>query len=203
MLERFSAFLNRLIGLPYWQLALLAVLAAGLAVGGYFVLRPSPRPVGDFQAVGEPSAEGCEQEEAGELTVHVAGAVRHPGVVLLAPGDRVIDAITAAGGLLPEADLEGLNLAQPVQDGQKINVLRAGEGSGLAAAGGGEESSKVDLNTAGIEELESLPGIGPTLAERIIAYREKRGGFHSVEELKQVSGIGDKKFEEIRELVEI
>ena len=203
MLERFSAFLYRLIGLPYWQLALLAVITAGLAVGGYFIMRPSPRPVGEFQAVGEAPAEGPAQEEPEGLTVHVAGAVNHPGVVLLTPGDRVIDAITAAGGPLPEADLEGLNLAQPVQDGQKIMVLRKGEEDSQASPGAGGEDNKIDLNTADIEELEKLPGIGPTLAERIIAYREKKGGFRSVEELKQVSGIGDKKFEEIRDLVEI
>ncbi len=203
MLERFSAFLYRLIGLPYWQLALLAVITAGLAVGGYLILRPPPRLVGDFQAVGEAPAEEAAQEEAEELTVHVAGAVVHPGVVLLTPGDRVIDAITAVGGPLPEADLEGLNLAQPVQDGQKITVLREGEQENQAAPGVGEEGGRIDLNSAGLEELEKLPGIGPTLAERIIAYREKKGGFRSLEELKQVSGIGDKKFEEIRDLVEI
>jgi competence protein ComEA len=203
MLERFSAFLYRLIGLPYWQLALLAVITAGLAVGGYFVMRPSPRPLGEFQAVAEAPAEDPAQGEAEGLTVHVAGAVTNPGVVLLSPGDRVIDAITAAGGPLPEADLEGLNLAQPVQDGQKITVLREGEAQSQATPGTRGEGGKIDLNTADLAELEKLPGIGPTLAERIIAYREKKGGFLSVEELKQVSGIGDKKFEEIRDLVEI
>jgi competence protein ComEA len=202
MLERFSAFLYRLIGLPYWQLALLAVLAAGLAVGGYIVLRPAPRPPGDFHAAVETAADEPSQE-AGELTVHVAGAVVHPGVVRLAPGDRVMDAVAAAGGPLPEADLEGLNLAQTVQDGQKITVPRQGEADTPASPGSKGEGGKININTAGLQELEELPGIGPALAERIIAYREKQGGFHSVEELKQVSGIGDKKFEEIRDLVEI
>ncbi|MEW6552930.1 MAG: helix-hairpin-helix domain-containing protein [Actinomycetota bacterium] len=202
MLERFSAFLDRLIGLPYWQLALLAVLAAGLAVGGYFVLRPAPRQLGEFQAAAETAADDPSPDE-GELTVHVAGAVVNPGVVLLAPGDRVMDAVAAAGGPLPEADLDGLNLAQPVQDGQKITVPCQGEAEATPSPGSGGESGKIDLNTAGLEELEKLPGIGPTLAERIISYREKKGGFRSVEELKQVSGIGDKKFEEIRDLVEI
>lgn len=137
------------------------------------------------------------------MTVHVAGAVKHPGVVLLAHGDRVLDAIEAAGGPLPEADLENLNLAQAVQDGQKIAVRVRGEGGNEAASGSGEEQEKINLNSADRKSLEGLPGIGPTLAERIIAYRDKKGGFSNVEELKQVSGIGEKKFEEIRDMVEI
>lgn len=199
-MEKFSAFLDKLSGLPYWQIALLALLVAGAAVGGYFVLRPPPRPESSFHP-----AEGTAPEERPQLTVHVAGAVSHPGVVLLEEGDRVIDAIEEAGGPLPEADLEGLNLAQAVQDGQKILVPREGEtkDGGLNPSGKGGSGGKVNLNSAGQRELEELPGIGPTLAERIIAYREKKGGFKSVEELKQVSGIGEKKFEELRDLVEI
>jgi competence protein ComEA len=202
MLERFSGFLDRLFSLPYWQIALLAVVAAGLAVGGYLILRPPSRPAGDFLAAEEAAPVGSRSGPQ-ELTVHVAGAVKHPGVVLLAHGDRVLDAIEAAGGPLPEADLENLNLAQAVQDGQKIAVRVRGEGGNEAASGSGEEQEKINLNSADRKSLEGLPGIGPTLAERIIAYRDKKGGFSNVEELKQVSGIGEKKFEEIRDMVEI
>ena len=203
MLENISAFLDRLSRLPYWQLALLAILVIATSLGGYFVLRPPSRPAGEFQPVGEAADSDAAAGDTRGLTVHVAGAVNHPGVVLLAPGERVIDAIEAAGGPLPEADLEGLNLAQAVQDGQKINVPVKGAAGGPAAMGAGEQEPKINLNTAGQKDLEELPGIGPTLAARIISYRENKGGFSSVDELKQVSGIGDKKFEEIRDRVEI
>jgi competence protein ComEA len=202
MLERFFDFLERLFGLPYWQIAVVAMVTAGLAVGGYFILRPPSRPAGDFLAA-EEAARGDPQPETLELTVHVSGAVAHPGVVLLVEGDRVIDAIEAAGGPLPEADLDNLNLAQAVQDGQKIAVPVRGAAASEATSGSGEVKKRINLNTADAKSLEELPGIGPTLAERIIAYRDKKGGFRSVEELKQVSGIGEKKFEEIRDMVEI
>ncbi|MDD3717182.1 MAG: helix-hairpin-helix domain-containing protein [Actinomycetota bacterium] len=201
MLERFFDFLDRLFSLPRWQLALLAVMAVALAAGGYLLLRPEPRPAPDFLAAED--ATDSAQEEPREFTVHVSGAVAHPGVVLLAPGDRVIDAVEAAGGPLPEADLERLNLAQPVQDGQKVEVPLQGEQGEQATGGTGEVGRKINLNTADRRSLEGLPGIGPTLADRIIAYREKKGGFSSVDELKRVSGIGEKKFEEIRDLVEV
>ncbi|RJP27450.1 MAG: hypothetical protein C4536_13930 [Actinobacteria bacterium] len=203
MLEKLSAFLDKLSSLPYWQIAILAVAVVGALTGGYFILRPAPRPAGEFQPAGAAEAADMGRLQDNELTVHVTGAVSHPGVVLLAEGDRVIDAIEAAGGPLTEADLEKLNLAQVVQDGQKIAVPLQGAAENPDAPGAEKTGKKVNLNTSSQRELEELPGIGPTLAERIIAYRERKGGFSSVDELKQVSGIGDKKLEEIRDLVEI
>jgi competence protein ComEA len=200
MLEKFSAFLDRLSSLPYWQIALLVMLIVGASVGGYFILRPVPRPQSVFH-----SMEEAATEEPRQLTVYVTGAVCHPGVIRLEEGDRIIDAIEEAGGPLPEANLESLNLAQTVQDGQKILVPRVEEtgNGGLHPSGEAGNDAKVNINLAAQRELEELPGIGPTLAERIVAYREKKGGFKSVDELKQVSGIGDKKFEEISDLIEI
>jgi competence protein ComEA len=199
MLEKISSFLDGLASLPYWQSAVVALLVVGLSVGAYFVLRPAPRPGGDFHAV-----EESEPVQNRELTVHVAGAVGHPGVVRLDEGDRVLDAIEEAGGPLPEADLESLNLAQTVQDGQKILVPSIGKtADGRAGFSGEAGATKVNINSASRRELEELPGIGPTLAERIVDYREKTGGFRSVDELKQVSGIGDKKFDELKDLVEV
>jgi competence protein ComEA len=197
MLDRISAFLDKLAGLPYWQTSVLALLVIGAGLAGYFVLRPPSRPETHLHPTHE-----AEATEAQELTVHVVGAVSYPGVYRLEQGDRVIDAIEEAGGPLPEADLEALNLAQAVQDGQKVMVPRQGEGE-ASASGGDRESDRININHASERELEELPGIGPTLAGRIVSYREKSGGFRSVEELKQVAGIGEKKFAELKDLVEI
>ncbi|MBC7247844.1 MAG: helix-hairpin-helix domain-containing protein [Actinobacteria bacterium] len=198
MLEKIADLLDRLSALPHWQLAFIAVLAVGVLAGGFFLLRPAPRPRGELHVAGEEAAA-----EPRVLTVHVAGAVARPGVVRLQEGARVLDAVEGAGGPLPEADLDALNLAQPVQDGQKISVPRKGENGGSTQGEGGKSSGKVNINTADADELEKLPGIGPTLAERIVSYRENNGGFRSVEDLKKVSGIGEKKFAELRDLVEI
>jgi competence protein ComEA len=200
MLEKISSTLDKLAGLPYWQLTLLSLIAVVIVAGGYLVTRPQPRPETSFY-----SSEEAPPAEPGQLTVHVAGAVKNPGVVRLKEGERVINAVEGAGGPLPEADLESLNLAQLVQDGQRIFVRLKGEaaGGGVDASGQTYGSGKININQASAEELEELPGIGPTLAERIVAYREKRGGFRGLEELKQVSGIGEKKFAEIRDLIEI
>jgi competence protein ComEA len=198
MLEKLTRFLDRLNTLPYWQLALMGVAVLCVAVGGFLLLKSPSRPAPDFH-----SRQEEVSDEPKQLTVHVAGAVNHPGVVCIKEGDRVLDAIEEAGGPLPEADLNALNLAQPAQDGQRINVPRQGEAAVDSAAGGEKTGVKVNINLAGQRELEELPGIGPTLAERILSYREKKGGFKSVDELKQVSGIGEKKFEELRDYIEI
>ncbi len=200
MLEKLSAFMDRLSSLPHWQIALLALFVVGALAGGYMILRPTPRPESVFH-----STEETSMDEPLQLTVYVTGAVNHPGVIRLEEGDRIIDAIEEAGGPLPEANLESLNLAQTVQDGQKILVPRMEEtaNSGLYPSGESQSNAMVNINLAVQKDLEELPGIGPTLAERIVDYREKKGGFKSIEELKQVSGIGEKKFEEIRDLIEI
>ena len=150
-------------------------------------------------------------KKSGRVTVHVAGAVAKPGVYDLASNTRVIDAVEAAGGGAPDADLNRLNLAAKVTDGQRVLVQRVGEaaGGGPAAAGGGggggsaDGPALVNLNSATSAELESLPGIGPTLAEAILAERERRGGFRSVNELRDVRGIGDKRFADLKDKVTV
>ncbi|MGF1661570.1 MAG: ComEA family DNA-binding protein, partial [Kineosporiaceae bacterium] len=143
-------------------------------------------------------------------TVHVAGAVGAPGIVVVAPGARVVDAVAAAGGLADEADVAAINLARPVADGEMILVPVPGQ-EVPAAAGGGPvpgapppgsgagPSGLVDVNTATAGELEQLPGIGPVLAQRIVAWREDTGPFASVDDLAAVPGIGPATLEELRD----
>ena len=164
-------------------------------------------------ATGSPATGGpAGAAKKGErVTVHVAGAVAKPGVYDLGAGARVIDAIEAAGGGVPDADLNRLNLAAKVADGQRVLVQRVGEAApagpsaGGSSAGGGaaDPSGLVNLNSATQPELEALPGIGPTLAEAIIAERERRGGFRSVNELRDVRGIGEKRFADLKDAVTI
>lgn len=134
------------------------------------------------------------------VVVHVAGAVVSPGVRRL-PGDaRVIDAVAAAGGHTPEADLDAVNLAAAVVDGQQIYLPRIGEIAAIPA-GGAPVPGPIDLNTADLETLDRLPGIGPATAAAIIEYRERFGRFNSVDELLGVRGIGPAKLDSLRELV--
>ncbi len=139
-------------------------------------------------------------------TVHVAGAVAHPGVVRVPAGARVVDALRAAGGGLPDADLDRLNLAAKVVDGQRIAVARlgapVGAGGGAGDPGGGG-NGPLDLNAATAAQLEALPGIGPSLAAAIVAERDKRGGFRSVGELRAVRGIGERRFADLEHLVTV
>ena len=150
------------------------------------------------------------------IAVHVAGAVNHPGVVELKSGARVIDAVEAVGGALADGDLDRLNLAAKVTDGQRVYVAKVGQAdpgaavdpSGVSGTAGtdpasGSPGGKVDLNTATQAQLEELPGIGPTYAQAIIAERQRRGGFHSVNDLRSVHGIGDKRFAELAPLVTV
>ncbi|MFZ4720383.1 MAG: helix-hairpin-helix domain-containing protein [Ilumatobacteraceae bacterium] len=142
----------------------------------------------------------------GEVVVHIAGAVVSSGVYRLPPGSRVIDAITTAGGLAPDAEPDAVNLAAVVADAQRIYVPRHGEpvpvepGTGAAST---LPPGPVDLNRATADELDSLPGVGPATAAAIVAYREQHGPFSAVDDLAQVRGIGPAKLEALRGLVTV
>ena len=136
------------------------------------------------------------EEPSQDIMVHVTGAVKTSGVYSLPRGARVLDALDAAGGVREGADVECLNLAALLQDGQKIHVPFVQQHDEPVQVDG-----RIDLNSATAKELESLPGIGPELARRILEYRRINGRFSSVDDLKKVSGIGDKTLENLRPLV--
>jgi competence protein ComEA len=137
---------------------------------------------------------------AGPLLVHVVGAVRHPGVYELAAGARARDAVKAAGGATKRAVLEGLNLAAPVADGEQVVVPVKGQPPHAAATP--SKPAIVRLNQADVAALDTLPGVGPATAQRIIAWRDEHGPFGSVEDLLDVPGIGESKLGAMRELIE-
>lgn len=158
------------------------------------------------RAAGAADAESPAPTEEPLLVVHVAGQVRTPGIVRLAPGARVVDALESAGGPSVEADLTAVNLARPVVDGEQVYVPLPGEAPPPVAsggAGGGETPAVVDLNTADAETLDTLPGVGPVLAERILDWRSEHGRFTSVEELAEVSGIGEAMLGRLRDKVSV
>jgi competence protein ComEA len=156
---------------------------------------------------------GSASTATGEIAVDVVGRVRRPGLVRLPAGSRVVDAITAAGGAATGAVLEAVNLARKVVDGEQIRVPRQGEPLTAPAAVAGATGSAqpgapdqpgvpLDLNTATLEQLETLPGVGEVTARRIVEYREAHP-FTAVEDLRQVQGIGDRRFEALKDLVTV
>jgi len=200
---------ERLAALSRGELVgLVALLAVTLGGAGLWYVRSLPRPVevaaapsggtASAPALASPSPEVV-------VLVDVAGWVRRPGVYEFTEGARVIDAIDAAGGARSGAVLEALNLAAPLTDGTQILVPREGQ-EGVAPApvtGGAVAGGLVNVNSAIATELEELPGIGEVIAQRIIDYRTENGPFATVDELLDVSGIGDAILESIRELVTV
>lgn len=155
---------------------------------------------------GADGEEGTGPTPEESVVVHVVGQVVAPGVVVLPAGSRVADAVDAAGGPTPDADLGAINLARVLVDGEQVVVPAPGEvtaGAGAAASGGTDASGLVDLNTADVAALDELPGIGPVLAERIVAWREEHGRFTAVEELTEVSGIGPAVYARLKDLVRV
>jgi competence protein ComEA len=198
-------------------LAYVAALLALLALGGRLFLESEGRPEPDSR---ERSAHHvsleAESEPARGLVVHVVGAVREPGLYRLAEGSRVHDAVERAGGAKPKAALELVNLASPVADGQQIVVpvradavahgaAGAPTAPGAVAAPGASAAvgGRVQLNSATLEQLDALPGIGPVTAQEILDYRTEKGAFSSIDELDAVPGIGPARLEQLRELVDL
>ncbi len=212
-------------------LSVLLVVAAAFAVQHFWVGRAQPvrapevvRAAAPYEA-GElnsaagpaPSADpaGAGSTAGAEIVVDVSGKVRNPGIHRLPAGSRVVDALGAAGGVRPGTDTDGLNRARFLMDGEQIVVggpappAGAGgtTGAGPSSAGstgavmGAGPPVPVSLNTATVEQFDTLPGVGPVLAQHIIDYRAQHGGFRSVDELREVNGIGERRFADLRNLV--
>ncbi|GAA1925584.1 ComEA family DNA-binding protein [Streptomyces sodiiphilus] len=229
VLERLPLWAQARCGIePRALIALCAVLAvaAGFAAHHYASVRPRPVPVARAEPVPSPepgsgaapadadpaagagAAPGAQDTGQAEVTVDVAGEVRNPGVHTLPSGSRVMDAIEAAGGSRPGADTDGLNRARVLADGEHIVVgappAGAGHDAALPAGGappGQGAGGAISLSTATAEQLQTLPGVGPVLAGNILAYRQQHGGFTSVDQLREVSGIGDRRLADIRDRV--
>ncbi|WP_331461585.1 ComEA family DNA-binding protein [Streptomyces paludis] len=219
-------------------LAVVLVVAAALAAQHFWAARPRSVAAPETVSAAVPAAGASPEAVAGVLVpqppplppsvgaarvvVDVGGKVRRPGVLRLPPGSRVADALQAAGGVEPGADLTGLNRARVLVDGEQVVVDGPvpADAGGLGAAGpgavgpgaagvlgvggvagAGPGGGLVSLNTATQAQFESLPGVGPVLAQRIADYRAQHGGFRSVDELREVSGIGERRFADLQPLV--
>ena len=197
---------------------LLIVTVLVVVIAGFVAwhARPQPVPVVASTPLGtapadQPGSSGAATDPSASptpsgssLVVAVVGRVARPGLVTLPAGARVADAIQAAGGPLPGTDLGFLNVARKVVDGEEIAVgVTPPPDAGATAPAGAAASGKVNLTTATADQLDTLPGVGPAMAQRIITYRTEHGGFHSIEELKQVSGIGDARYQDLKDLVTI
>lgn len=170
------------------------------------VVRESPVREKEAEGPERPAAVPASASPGGQIVVDVSGKVRDPGIRRLPSGSRVADALRAAGGVRPGVRAEGLNRARFLVDGEQIVVgapgapppVGAGAGAGAVPQAGGGPSAPVSLGTATVEQLDTLPGVGPVLAQRIVDYRTQHGGFRSVDELRQVDGIGDRRFSDLR-----
>lgn len=184
-------------------LAYAAVVLVLLVAGGRFLTSAPDAHQGGTPGAGGLELVEAEPADAAEVIVHVAGAVRQPGLYTLEEGSRIDDAIARAGGPTGKAVLDAVNLAAPVADGQQVVVPAGGGSGGQPAADGPATGGRVHLNTATLEQLDALPGVGPVTAQKILDYREERGAFQSVDELDAVPGIGPARLEELRELVDL
>ncbi len=187
--------------------AIVVVLVALCVTVGIGVLRGATAPIETLTT--PPTADPRSSMAVETIYVHVSGAVQAPGLYVLGPRARGVDAIAAAGGFAEGADEAALNLARPLSDGEQLHVPTIGAVPGPAPGGGAGPSARasgagpVDLNTADVAALDTLPRVGPATAQRIVEWREANGRFTSVDDLLAVTGIGPKTVEGLRELVTV
>jgi competence protein ComEA len=208
-----GALRTRSADVRWWLLgvgavALLAVIAAVVVVR----TSATANPASDLPMAATTSIPMVTPSTApgAAIVVHAAGAVRQPGVYRMPAGSRVVDLLDRAGGPAADIDLDRVNLAAALTDGERVFLPRVGEsapvaagGDGAAAAGGPGSTSPVDLNQATVAQLDALPGIGPTTAAAIVAHRQQKGPFRSVDDLLSVRGIGAAKLDALREFVTV
>ncbi|MFI7338073.1 helix-hairpin-helix domain-containing protein [Streptomyces sp. NPDC050085] len=164
----------------------------------------APKAVEPPGAAASPAVQGPAASGGPGIVVDVSGKVRRPGIHRLPAGARVADALRAAGGIRPGADTAGLNRARLLMDGEQVLVGAPAAPAAVApggAAGAAAPAGPIGLNTATVDQLDTLPGVGPVLAQHIVDYRTEHGGFRSVDELREVNGIGDRRFEDLQKLV--
>ena len=202
--------------MPMFRKSMLVLLLLALVAGGGALYgMQAQQDATTLDAATQPAAASSSgmAQEAG-LTVYVTGAVNQPGVVTVASGGRVADAVNACGGLSPEADGDAINMAQAVKDGQQIRVPMKGaekaakDGTASKSAGGANGAAAADdgvvnINTADEKALDTLPGVGPATAQKIIEYRETEGAFQSPEDIMKVRGIGKAKYEKMKDKITI
>ncbi|MGV8852184.1 MAG: helix-hairpin-helix domain-containing protein [Rhodoglobus sp.] len=196
-MEEFEEARRARLRLRIGAVVVLVLVALGCAV---LVTALTARPDSAEIYRGEPGETGGQLSvSAASVFVHVTGAVARPGLFELADGARVIDVIAAAGGFTETADRDELNLARLLTDGEQFAVPEQGEVGADAAA----SDTRVNLNTADAATLDTLPRVGPAMAARILAWRDANGRFASIDDLRNVSGFGDKTFEGLRELITV
>jgi len=183
------------------QVVVYGAIAVALLLVGARAIRAEqgsqPAFAGEF-AAGTAGGDFSIGGRSSDVVVHVAGAVGHPGVYRLPAGSRVDDAVRRGGGAAPEADLEAVNLAARLADGQQVVVPERGPAGVVSTAAGGGAEGPIGLGTATVEQLDTIEGIGPVTAQDIVAFREQHGGLASVEQLDQISGIGPATMESLR-----
>ncbi len=188
---------------------LAAVLAAAVGLTVFFTRPPAAQPAAVVVASPSVTPIAYPQESArptpsGEVVVEVVGKVLRPAVVTLPGGSRVQDALEAVGGAKPGVDTSGENLARVLTDGEQIRIgLDPAGPRGSPPASAASAPGLIDLNSASLEVLQEIPGVGPVLATRIVTYREQNGGFRAVEELMEVSGIGEVTFAQMQPMVTV
>lgn len=194
--------------LPKKALIALLVVLAFAACGALFHAYTEDKAVPIEEVQEEASmptkSDAKTEPTATEAIVYVSGEVVRPGVYHLTPEARAEKAIAAAGGFLPEADAASINLASKVQDGMQIHVPNKQEnasGTGAASGNGTHKGDKIHINRADEKTLDELPGIGPAMAKRIVDYRNTHGPFQAIEDLKKVRGIGEAKFEQMKDMI--
>jgi competence protein ComEA len=189
---------RRLLLAAAGSLALILLLGRFVLGAGTTTVAPLPPPPAENASVtGLPAAR---------VVVDVVGAVRRPGLYRLEQGSRIADAVARAGGATAKADLAQVNLAAPLADGEQVVVPKRGAagvagGASVGPGGTGTATGPVHLSTATLDQLDSLPGIGPVTAQKILDYRAKHGAFSSVDELDAVPGIGPSRMDQLRDLV--